>query len=886
MIHITDGLTDKILGDIPEKYYWNDIHRKSLKDTLELFDFSTFASQDFSQYLTKRNRVIIPDEDGKYVEFIIDNTRKYRNSTGALVADIYTSASYLELKKRKVIKPQILQGQSVLQLASFALNGMEWEVGKIESSAIRTITIEQYTEPYSFLKRIGSEFDLELHFRIETDGNKVSRRYVDLVERIGMWRGREVEFGKDLMGIERKEDTMNIVTALIGIGPEREDGTRLEVMVEDSEALARWGRKGQHLLEAYEPQTSDQDMTKERLTQLTQAELKKRINMLVEYIGEITDLEHIAGLENEKIRFGDTIKIKDMGFEPPLYLEARVHTQERSIKRKSKKKVVLGDYIEYTKEEVTAVWQSLQKQLTDKINAAKEAALSYTEEYAEKKRVESTTAPSDKSVIWIDNSSPENLLWKVWSEDSQNWEEGPGGPQGEPGPQGPRGEQGPQGLQGLQGPKGDQGIQGPKGPDGESSYTHIAYANSPDGTIDFSVGDSANKSYIGIYVDSNPGDSTNPADYRWTLIKGQKGDQGIPGAPGEDGQTPYFHTAWANNSTGTSGFSTTDATGRTYIGTYTDFTAADSTNPSKYTWQLVKGDKGDTGATGATGPKGETGPQGPPGKDGIAYMGTTAPSNPAVNSTWFQTDASGNVIAIKKWTGSTWVISELDAAVMNVKELSALTANLGNVTAGSIIGVFMSGSEIISESSDSDVVIKDGYVLNVLDKDNPTLYTRAYLQDGYLLVYEPGTQVYTHYFGNRIIHQDLREPGINKRFKIDSNLPIDIPAGIAPLVHAAVPSMNYSWVNYGAEYQGAAFTKMPDGMVYLRGFIKGGTVGNFTVFVLPEGCRPYAREVFTTRCYNGGTTRIDVEASGNVRIMEATSNQWVSLSGIFFRAEV
>ena len=160
-----------------------------------------------------------------------------------------------------------------------------------------------------------------------------------------------------------------------------------------------------------------------------------------------------------------------------------------------------------------------------------------------------------------------------------------------------QGPQGPRGLQGIQGPKGDQGIQGPAGADGSSSYTHIAYANSSDGKTDFSISDSS-RGFIGIYVDSHPTDSTNPDDYQWSQIKGADGADGIPGKAGADGKTPYLHIAYANNETGTSGFSITDSTNKSYIGQYTDFTSADSTDPSKYSWTKIKGDKGDTGASG------------------------------------------------------------------------------------------------------------------------------------------------------------------------------------------------------------------------------------------------------------------------------------------------
>lgn len=191
----------------------------------------------------------------------------------------------------------------------------------------------------------------------------------------------------------------------------------------------------------------------------------------------------------------------------------------------------------------------------------------------------------------------------VWCEDNGDWNnvgniQGPQGEQGPQGPQGPQGLQGPQGEQGLQGPKGDQGIQGPKGENGLHSYTHIAYSNSEDGSTGFSLSDSTNKLYIGMYVDHTETDSTDPTKYNWTLIKGADGSQGIQGPKGDDGKTPYLHIAYATNSTGTSGFSTTDSIGKTYIGQYTDFISADSTDPSKYLWTLIKGEVGPQGDTG------------------------------------------------------------------------------------------------------------------------------------------------------------------------------------------------------------------------------------------------------------------------------------------------
>lgn len=143
---------------------------------------------------------------------------------------------------------------------------------------------------------------------------------------------------------------------------------------------------------------------------------------------------------------------------------------------------------------------------------------------------------------------------------------------------------------------GKNGLPGEPGRDGKTSYTHIAYANSADGKTDFSVSDS-NREYIGIYVDFELQDSTNPDDYAWTLVKGADGANGSPGKPGTDGRTPYFHVAYANSADGRTGFSVDDSVNKLYIGQYTDYTPDDSTDPARYSWTKIKGEQGTAGRT-------------------------------------------------------------------------------------------------------------------------------------------------------------------------------------------------------------------------------------------------------------------------------------------------
>lgn len=146
------------------------------------------------------------------------------------------------------------------------------------------------------------------------------------------------------------------------------------------------------------------------------------------------------------------------------------------------------------------------------------------------------------------------------------------------------------------GKDGANGIPGKDGKDGKTQYTHLAYANSADGTKDFSVSD-GNREYIGMYVDFVEADSTDPTKYTWSLIKGADGAQGVPGTPGASGKTPYFHIAYANSADGRTGFSVDDSVNKLYIGQYTDYTPDDSTDPARYSWTKIKGDQGAAGRT-------------------------------------------------------------------------------------------------------------------------------------------------------------------------------------------------------------------------------------------------------------------------------------------------
>ncbi|MGH2275620.1 glucosaminidase domain-containing protein [Streptococcus uberis] len=349
------------------------------------------------------------------------------------------------------------------------------------------------------------------------------------------------------------------------------------------------------------------------------------------------ELSYDVAAFDDTLNVGDTIRIVDNRFSPTLTLQARVTRQERSFTDKTKNKTKfdnykaleskISDYLYSREEELSELAKPYDLRLitTNGVlfkNNVGESILT-AELWKNNKKYDATfqfknvdtLLSSGLSYTVVASEISDNFVISVeayigneFITSSQvtfaNIKDGVDG------------------VDGLDGP------QGLPGPAGTSSYTHIAYSNASDGSIGFSVDDGLNKSYIGVYVDSIQADSTDPTKYTWTLIKGAKGDQGIPGPVGADGKTPYFHTAYATSPDGKTGFSISDSSGKSFLGTYTDFIQEDSTDPLKYTWTLIKGEqgpqgpKGDTGpqgpvgATGLQGPKGDQGIQGPKGADG------------------------------------------------------------------------------------------------------------------------------------------------------------------------------------------------------------------------------------------------------------------------------
>lgn len=139
-------------------------------------------------------------------------------------------------------------------------------------------------------------------------------------------------------------------------------------------------------------------------------------------------------------------------------------------------------------------------------------------------------------------------------------------------------------IKSLAGKDGKAPVKGVDYFDGVSSYVWIRYATDAKGTGMTAI-PSTTTGYIGTATTTTAVAPTNASAYVWAKYIGEKGAKGDGG---------YIHIAYANSADGKTGFDTTIGTGKSYIGQYTDNIEDDSTNPSKYTWSLIKGADGKT----------------------------------------------------------------------------------------------------------------------------------------------------------------------------------------------------------------------------------------------------------------------------------------------------
>lgn len=340
MIHFLDPVTDQLIGYLDgseEKNFMDDVHEQDVEG-LNIFTFSAPAGLPEMADVENLVRIIIPHDKEGWQEFIA-----YQATGNKRRKTITAVGSEVELDKLKTVAPNRHESQQLRYYINLGVDGVEWQVGEVVSSGLKTLTFEEPLGGHEYLLRVAGQFEVELVFRILLQEGEVVARYVDAVPRMGAEdSGKEFINAKDLVDVRKTVNTERFITALWVYGPDLPDGTPREPkLVVDDAAFQRWNRKGQHRYGRHKVDSTDEEMTDARLISLGTTELKKRIAAVVSYEVDAVDLAPL--LPHEAAYLGDTVTIKDEDFNPPLFATARIINMKRRIKRQNEERVAIKE---------------------------------------------------------------------------------------------------------------------------------------------------------------------------------------------------------------------------------------------------------------------------------------------------------------------------------------------------------------------------------------------------------------------------------------------------------------------------------------------------------------------------------------------------------------
>lgn len=419
MIHVLD-FNDKIIDFLStdDPSLVRAIHKRNVNDNSEMLEL--LISSERAEKFRERHRVIIRDSNKQWREFIIN----WVQDTMDGYTEIECIASYLaDITTAKPYAPGKFEKKTTSEALKDVLSDTGWEVSEqTEYDGLRTTSWTSYQTRYEVLKQLCTTYKMVLDFYIELSSNTVKGRYVVLKKKNSLFKGKEIEYGKDLVGLTRKIDMSEIKTALIAVGPENDKGKRLELVVTDDEAQSQFNLPMRYIWGIYEPQSDDQNMNETRLSSLAKTELNKRKSAVMSYEITSTDLE--VTYPHEIISIGDTVRVKHRDFNPPLYVEAEVIAEEYNIISENStytfgqpKEFKESELREEFNKRLNLIHQKLNDNISN-INTIVKDIVDGELEYFERKIHKSDTPPENpvNDTLWYDTSNPDvAVLRRYWN---------------------------------------------------------------------------------------------------------------------------------------------------------------------------------------------------------------------------------------------------------------------------------------------------------------------------------------------------------------------------------------------------------------------------------------------------------------------------------------
>ena len=517
-------------------HYFDETLHTYLKGSAYTFEFTTLTAHDDAVFLVEGNRLSFTRKNKGYYLTIM-NVEKGGDTTTVTAYGLC-----LELTNEYVDAYKAPRAMSFAEYVNAYGFEKSFVIGKNEVSDKR-ITHE-WTGSDTVLARlysIANVFDAELEFITQLNDDyslknvvlNIYRAHSDSVQGMGSdKRSTILRYPNDVYGIIKTSDITELYTA---IRPTGTNGLQLNSIsgrvVKDSNGNILYKVQGNNILA---PQSRDRfpstlltnhsnDMyavlvwsyeteNVETLYGQALAQLKKNCVPKVTY-----DVDAYIDAD-----IGDTFTIEDAEYSPTLYLEARITEQEICFTDSEKCKTIFDNFEEKQSQISSALISEMNKMIELKKVYEGSIVSSNGVLFKEDSDLTNLTAlvkddgvdiTSKYSIIWYKDDERLSTSQTITVNASDFTEKA---------------------VYRFKAMSGDllkasaevTVMRLQDGQNGTSAYVHIAYANSSDGRVDFSLTDS-NRKFIGQYSDSKQYGSEDPTKYRWSVIKGEDGQSFI-----------------------------------------------------------------------------------------------------------------------------------------------------------------------------------------------------------------------------------------------------------------------------------------------------------------------------------------------------------------------
>lgn len=517
-------------------HYFDETLHTYLKGSAYTFEFTTLTAHDDAVFLVEGNRLSFTRKNKGYYLTIM-NVEKGGDTTTVTAYGLCLELTneYVDAYKspRAMSFVEYIQAYGFEQ--SFIIGTNEVSNKKISHEWTGSDTV------LARLYSIANVFDAELEFVTQLNDDyslknfvlNIYRAHSDSVQGMGSdKRSTILRYPNDVYGIIKTSDITELYTA---IRPTGTNGLQLNSIsgrvVNDSNGNVLYKVNGNNILA---PQARDRfpstlltnnsnDMyavqiwsyeteNVETLYGQALAQLKKNCVPKVTY-----DIDAYIDAD-----IGDTFTIEDAEYSPTLYLEARITEQEICFTDSEKCKTIFDNFEEKQSQISSALISEMNKMIELKKVYEGSIVSSNGVLFKEDSDLTNLTAlvkddgvdiTSKYSIIWYKDDERLSTSQTITVNASDFTEKA---------------------VYRFKAMSGEilkasaevTVMRLQDGQNGTSAYVHIAYANSSDGRVDFSLTDS-NRKFIGQYSDSKQYGSEDPTKYRWSVIKGEDGQSFI-----------------------------------------------------------------------------------------------------------------------------------------------------------------------------------------------------------------------------------------------------------------------------------------------------------------------------------------------------------------------